>query len=130
MVVSRVLHMLLISCHCSVCYYTCSYHDGEPKGLQLLNDQDAQLQFSQPLQRAGVDGVIIWGDEEQASGRAGLLQWFKKHSVIFGSSDATTMGSAAANISIHRSHKAVDGFLSRPPIPRNGPIPPYTECGL
>ena len=42
-----------------------SYHDGEPKGLQFLNDLDAQLQFAHPLKQAGVDGVIIWGDEEQ-----------------------------------------------------------------
>lgn len=109
-----------------------SYHDGEPKGLQLLNELDAQLQFSHPLKQAGVDNVIIWGDEEQSAGRTALLNWFKNHSDIFGG-DVDILGPAATHVQRASDRQQYNGLadaLKRPPIPRDGPIPEYTECGL
>ena len=122
----------LLLCLSSACH-VCSYHDGEPKGLQFLNDLDAQLQFAHPLKQAGVDGVIIWGDEEQPSGRAALLQWFNNQSNVFGSSDTTNPGSEASkpgSASDQNYPNTVEETLRTPPIPRDGPIPPYVECGL
>jgi hypothetical protein len=107
-----------------LCVHRYRYHDGEPKGLQFLNDADSKLQFEHPFGIDGVTGVIIWGDEESTHGcndcRSELLKWFSKHNAIF-DGDATTTTTRAAASPQHARARGIT--LKKPPIPRDGPIP-------
>ena len=105
------------------------YHDGEPKGLQFLNDADAKLQFADPFAIDGVEGVVIWGDESSTNGcqdcRQELLDWFNKHSAIFGE-ESNRRGAVASPVGGRVAPNAAE---TKPPphVPRDGPIPKCVE---
>jgi hypothetical protein len=101
-------------------------HDGEPKGLQLLNAADADLEFAHPLEVAGVEGIIIWGSED-VNGTKQLLEWFKTNAAVFGGAPSDSGSLSATTVSPTTS--ALDRFKS-PPVPTDGPIPRWKECGL
>ena len=110
--------------------YRYRYHDGEPKGLQFLNDADAKLEFAHPFTIDGVKSVIIWGDESSSNGcqdcRQELLDWFGKHAMIFGK-NSDRRGSVAATTTNARTAQnvqlRVEEMKPPPHIPRDGPIP-------
>lgn len=120
------------------------YHDGEPKGLQLLNATDAQLEFARPYAVGGksVPHVIIWGSERNASDAQELGRWFGRHADIFGEprakkivaeeGDVAIVDTSTPRAALGRAAAAPASRTSSPAVvfPRDGRVPPYTSCGL
>ena len=87
-----------------------------------------RLDFVHPLSLPGVEAVVVYGEEEGTpAGRSDLLAWFKNESAVFGPSRGAPAGRrlAAAGTGSRATARA-----RVPPIPRDGPIPGYLECGL
>ena len=79
--------------------------------------------------------MIIWGDEHSnATKEADLKGWFEKNAAVFGEPDVgRTPPAAGVATPRPRLGGSRDGAAARPPavpIPRGGPIPPYTVCSL
>ena len=107
-----------------------------------------------PLTLPGVKQVIIWGDEHSnATKEAELVRWFKANEAVFEAPDAREeVPERASTINLDaivrkgddtvvrtqqrhlpRALGGARGAARRPPaqpIPRDGPIPPYTSCTL
>jgi hypothetical protein len=117
----------------------------DPHADQLLTKKDAVLQFHYPLTRPGVEQLIIWGDDHHnASEVAALKAWFKTNAAAFldagQGDDSGGDGTGEHQESAEGGHEGTSVATAkeagtgagapRPPIPRDGPIPPYTGCTL
>ncbi len=116
----------------------------DPHAGQFLSPKDAKLQFQYPLTLPGVKRVIIWGDEHSnATAETALTQWLKANAESFKAPKTDSLSERANSDSSENSK--VEGSAPRPysryspvstsrppakPIPRDGPIPPYTSCTL
>ena len=74
--------------------------------------------------------MIIWGDEQHnASKQTALKQWSKANAAVFGMGDDDGGGEASmSTVGPPEPQKA--SRQPTKPIPRDGPIPPYTRCSL
>ena len=109
------------------------YHDGEPKGLQLLNATDASLEFVRPFTVGGahVPSIIIWGSEHNATEARNLESWFGKQSAIFGDGRGGTAESSPPHVTLKSVGLAPATQTSSFRFPRTAAvIPPFTRCGL
>ena len=79
-----------------------------------------------------MERVIIWGDEQHnASKQTALKRWSKTNAAVFGASTAGDGGGGEASVPAAgppEPQKASEEPAK--PIPRDGPIPPYTRCSL
>ena len=121
----------------------------DPHAGHLLTKKDAMLQFHYPLTNPAVQQVIIWGDDHHNASRvAALKTWFKTNAAAFGEDDgdaddgaheqgqreempdsSSRQGQQGQQQRGQRSATGDTG-VPHPPIPRGGPIPPYTRCTL
>jgi hypothetical protein len=116
------------------------YHDGEPKGLQMLTDADTALEFSHPLKAEGVSQVIIWGSEATTNQTNQLLNWFKTEAAVFGGKPSALLHEVEATAGVSASKAAAVGTDTTrqqaaaadgaPVWPRDGPVPKWLGCGL
>ena len=111
------------------------YHDGEPKGLQLISDCDTTLEFVRPFNVSGVQAVIIWGEEANSTVFQEVIKWFGTESAIFGGDTTSHMvAGSSSKISMEtlplRSITSNTGRREEGGIARDATIPPWQACGL
>ena len=90
-----------------------------------------RLDFVHPLSLPGVEAVVVYGEEEGTpAGRSDLLAWFKNESDVFGPSRGALAGRGLRVAGTVGGRAGARARARMPPIPRDGPIPGYLECGL
>lgn len=113
------------------------YHDHEPSGLQLLTDQDTALELLHPKQ-LGARGVVLWGNEQNASAVAETVAFFARHRDEIdraagpSASRNNLVGSGALQLPAPPRAADLDHVHSAPPnfaSPGTFP-PPWTPCAL
>lgn len=104
------------------------YHDGEPKGLQLLSNQDTELEFLRPFDTPGVEAVIIWGSEKNETDMQQVIEWFETESHIFGGNSSALIQENTRKVmdrpAMSVRHHATVAFDT------HAPIPSWQPCGL